>query len=317
MDQAARGRDADGPSQIPRLGWRDILWRTWSETSADNIGMVAAGVAFYAFLALVPTLGATVLIYGLIADPAEVGRHLRTLFNLLPADAAKLVGEQLVSITKASADKTGLGLGVALLLAIYGAMKGANATITALNIAYEEEEGRSFLHRTLVAVGITLGTILVGVFGALAIAALAFLEALIPEAPGGVKLMIRIAFWAAAAIAASAVIAVVYRYAPDRDPAKWRWLTPGAILATLGWLAMTLAFGLYAANVAHYNATYGALGAVVALLMWLYLSAYIFLVGAELNSETERQTAKDTTRGRAEPIGDRTPQVTDRIGAEP
>jgi membrane protein len=246
-----------------------------------------------------------------------VGHHLQTVFRLLPPDAAKLVGEQLINVTKASAGKTGLGLGFALLLALYGAMKGASAIITALNITYDQEEGRGFFHQTLVAIGITVGMILVGVLGVLAISALAFLEALIPAAPDSVKLLIRIAFCIAAAGVASGVIAAIYRYAPDRRPAKWRWLTPGAILATLGWLAMTLAFGLYAANFAHYNATYGALGAVVALLMWLYLSAYIFLIGAELNSETEHQTARDSTRGPPKPMGNRRAYVADTVGDEP
>lgn len=315
--QRDRGRHADTPTELPPAGWRDALIRTWNESGTDNVGLISAGVAFYGFLAFVPLLAALVLTYGLMADPATVMSHLQVIFKLLPADAARLVGEQMINVTETAAGKTGLGLALALALAIYGAMSGASAIITALNIAYDEEETRGIVKTTLLSLGITLGMIVVAIFGILAISALALLESLIPAAPLFVITLIRVAFWLAAAIAASTVIAAIYRYAPDRRWAKWRWLTPGSALATLGWLVMTLGFGFYAANFASYNATYGALGAVVVFLMWLYLSSYILLLGAELNSELEHQTAKDTTKGAPRPMGEREAYVADTLGKVP
>jgi membrane protein len=289
MDTVAPRRDAEEPTDTRQTGWRNILLCSLKDASNDNIGILAAGVAFYAFLALIPMLGATVMTYGLLADPHEVGQHLQVLFRLLPGDAAKLVGAAMISVTKASAGKTGLGLGLALLLAMYGVMNGASAIITALDIVHGAEEKHGWLHAAILAVGMAIGALLVGLSAILAIGALAFLEALIPAAPHAVTMLIKIGFWLAAAIAASGVIATVYRYAPNRRPAKWRWLIPGALFATAAWLVMTLGFGLYAANFAHYNVTYGALGSVIALLMWLYLSAYVVLIGAELNSAIEDQ----------------------------
>jgi membrane protein len=314
MEDSHHGRDAEGPLEIGKAGWRDILWRLWAETGSHNVGMLAAGVAFYAFLAFVPALGAMVLMYGLLSDPAQIGAQLQVVFHLLPSDAAKLVGDQMVSVTKTSAGKSGLGLAVALLLAIYGSMSASSAIISALNVVYDEEETRSLVHTYGLAIGISVALVLVGLMGVLAIGALAFLVGLMPSAPAGVILLIRVAFWLAAAVSASSVIAVIYRFAPDRRPAKWRWVAPGAAVATIAWLAMTLVFGLYATHIANYNATYGALGAVVGLLMWLYFSAFVILAGSELNAELERQTAKDSTRGPARPMGQRRAYVADTLG---
>src|SRR5690242_2293652 len=139
------GRNADSPSQIPARGWRQVILRTWKQASEDNVGLVAAGVAFYAFLALVPLLGATVLTYGLVADPHTVASNVKSLTSVIPQDAAKLVGEQLMSVVQTSGDKKGLGLLLAIGIAIFGARNAAGSVITALNIAYEEEETRGFL----------------------------------------------------------------------------------------------------------------------------------------------------------------------------
>ncbi len=315
--ETERGRQAESPWQMPRLAWRDILWRTWSEASNDSIGLIAAGVAFYGFLAFVPMLASLVLTYGLLADPSTVSGHLQVIFDLMPADAAHLVAEQMISVTKTAAEKTGLGLALALALAIYGVMSGASALITALNVAYDETETRSLWRTYLLALMIAVSMVGVAILFVLAVGALAFLEGLIPGAPPMLVTLIRIAFWAAAALAASSVVAAVYRYAPNRRRAKWRWLTPGSLLATVGWLVTTLGFGLYAANFANYNATYGALGAVVVMLMWLYLSAYILLLGAELNSEIEHQTEVDSTVGAPRAMGDRRAHVADTVGHVP
>src|ERR1044072_1819176 len=284
-EEPGRGRAAVTPSKLPPCGWRDIAIRTWQESGTDNAGLIAAGVAFYGFLALIPLLGALVLSYSLIANPETVVRHVGGLFVLLPADAARLIGEELIMLAQRPAGKTGLGLLVSFALSLYGATRGAGAIITALNISYDEEDQRGFIRSTVLSLVVTVGALAVGLLPVLAIAALAFLESLYPAAPHTVLLLVRFAFWLIAAAAASAGIAILSRYGPDRHAAKWRWLTPGAIVATFGWVVMTLAFGFYTANFGNYDATYGALGAVVGLLMWLYLSAYILILGAELNSE--------------------------------
>ena len=315
--ESGRGRTAQSPREMPRKAWRDILLRTWNESSTDNVGLISAGVAFYGFLAFVPTLAALVLCYGLFADPSTIADHLRSLFRLLPEEAARLIGEQLLSVTNSGAGKKGFGLVASFALSLYGAMNGASAIITAVNIAYDEEESRSFIKLTGLAGLITIGLLIAGVVAIFAIAALAFLEQLLPGAPGIVITAIRVGFWLLTALAASMILSMIYRYAPDRHHAQWRWLTPGSVVATIGWLAVSLGFGIYAANFGNYGATYGALSAVVVTLMWLYLSAYILILGAELNSEMEHQTAEDTTVGRPKPMGERQAYVADTVGKVP
>lgn len=314
---SARGRTATSPQEMPKAAWRDILIRTWNESGSDNIGLISAGVAFYGFLAFVPTLAALVLCYGLFADPAAIAGHLQSLFRLLPEEAARLIGEQLLSVVNTGNGKKGFGLVLSLALSIYGAMNGASAIVTAVNIAYDEEETRSFIRLTALACLMTLGLLLAGIIAIFAIAALAFLEQLMPGAPAILITAIRIGFWILAALAASMLLSTIYRFAPDRKRARWRWLTPGSLLATVGWLAVSLGFGLYASNFGNYGATYGALSAVVVTLMWLYLSAYILILGAELNSEIEHQTAEDTTVGRPKPMGERDAYVADTVGKVP
>jgi membrane protein len=206
----------------------------------------------------------------------------------MPADAAKLIGEQLISISKTATSKQGFGLLLALLLSLYGAMRGATSIITALNIVYGVEEDRGFVKTTALAALITVGAVVALLLGMLAISVMGFIERLLPFSSPLVHTLLQILLWIVAAAGVSAVIALVYRYAPNRPKAKWAWLTPGSITATLLWIAATLGFGFYVTNFGSYNATYGSLGAVVVFLTWLYLTAYILLMGGELNSELEK-----------------------------
>lgn len=290
-----RGRDADSPAEIPPPGWKDIAKRTWREANEDNVSLVAAGVAFYGFLAFVPLLTALVLTYGLVAEPASVVRHVQALTSIMPADAARLIGEQLQSMVETAGTTKGFALLLALALALYGAMKGVTSLITALNIAFDAEEERGFVTRTLLALGMTAGAVLALLAGVVAISAMSSVEELLPFSSPFVRGVVRVAFWIGAAIVISLLIAALYRYAPSRPNTKWRWLTPGSVIATLLWIAGTLGFGFYVSNFGNYNATYGSLGAVIVFLTWLYLSAYLLLLCAELNAETERQTHRDTT----------------------
>ena len=307
------GRSAPSPFAMPAQGWKDVLVRTWKEAGDDNAGLVAAGVAFYGFLALVPLLGAIVLSYGLIAEPSTVLHNMQNLTSVMPADAAKLIGEQLMNVVKTSGSKKGFGLLLALALALFGARNGAASIITALNIAYEEKETRSFVRLNLMALAITAAAVLVAILALVAIAALGHLEDLLPGAPGFVLVVGKLASYALLGFGGAAGAATLYRYAPNREEARWVWLTPGSAGAALLWLVLTAAFGIYVAKFGNYNATYGSLGAVVVMLTWLYLSSYVLLLGAELNSELEHQTARDTTTGVEQPLGSRGAESADTV----
>ena len=272
--------------------WWDILVRTWKEAGDDNVGLLAAGVAFYAFLAFVPLLAALVLIYGLGADPSEVADHIRTLAASLPREAAILIGDQLRAMTETSSGAKGFALLIAILLALYGASKGSSAIVTALNVAYEVKESRSFIRTTLLSFVMTMGAMAVLFIGIGAISAMAWVEGLFPGASPLAQRLVQFLFWAGAAVIVSVGVALIYRYGPNRPDAPWRWITPGSAAATLLWVAASWGFGLYVAHVGNYNATYGSLGGVIVFLTWLYLSAYILLMGGELNSELERRQAK-------------------------
>ena len=289
----ADGGGAAGPTEIPARGWRDVLMRTWKESEDDNVGLIAAGVAFYSFVAFVPLLASIMLIYGLVADPLTVARHIQRLFEILPGEAAGLIGEQLRGMTEGDPAPKGFALLLALLLALYGSMKGASAVIIALNVANEVHETRSFLRTNAIALLITLGAIVAVMVAIAATAALGFVDRLLPTSAPILHTALKLLFWIVAALVTSALLATVYRYAPNRPNAQWRWLSPGSLAATLLVLAATLGFGFYVANFGNYNATYGSLGAVVVFLTWLYLSAYIVLMGAELNTELEKQARSD------------------------
>lgn len=282
------------PVNWPALkDWRDVLVRTWKEANDDNVGLLAAGVAFYAFLAFVPLLAAIVLIYGLAADPADVARHIATLAESLPRDAASLIGEQLRAMTETPKSATGFALLAAILVAIYGASKGSGAVVTALNIAYEVKETRSFIRTTLLSLVITSGAIALLFAGIGAVSASAAIQSLLPQSGPFVHRMVQLLLWGALAVLVSFGVALIYRYGPNRPDAPWRWITPGSALTTLLWVAASFLFGLYVTRFGNYNATYGSLGGVIVFLTWLYLSAYILLMGGELNSELERQQAEE------------------------
>lgn len=307
------GRAAFNPLEIPAAGWWSILKRTYAQASRDNLGIIAAGAAFYGFLALVPLLGALVLVYGLIFDPAEIVRQFANLKVVLPTDVARLIGGQLDVLIETSSGKKGLGLLVSLALALYGAMKGAGAVVTALNIAYEETDKRSFVESNLINAAITLGAVLL----AIALISAAWvghaLESMVSTLSVLGAMLIKLFAWVTATAMSVAALAALYRYGPSRANAQWRWLTTGSLIATAGLLASSSMFGWYASNFGNYNATYGSLGGVVVLLLWIYLSTYVLLLGAELNAEIEHQTAVDTTTGSERPLGAREAAMADHV----
>jgi membrane protein len=273
--------------------WRAVLTRTWKEAGDDNVGFLAAGIAFYAFLAFVPLLAAMVLVYGLAADPQTVAHHIGKLFATLPRDAASLIADQLKSLTATPKSAKGLSLVVALALALYGASKGASGVVIALNIAYELKETRSFIKTTILSLAMTVGGLLVIMLAVGAISVSAAIEHILPFSSPVVHFLVQALAWAVAVVAVAVGLAAIYRFAPNRTEATWVWVSPGSATATLLWLLGTVGFGLYVSNFGSYNKTYGSLGGVVVFLTWLYLTGYIVLMGGELNSELEKEQAEE------------------------
>ena len=273
--------------------WKIVLVRTWKEGGDDNVGLLAAGVAFYFFLAFVPLLASIVLTYGLIADPATVSEHIRTLAQTLPREAAAIIADQLKAIAggeKSSGE--GFGLLLAIGLAIYGASKGAGAIITALNIAYEIKETRGFIRNTLVSLATTLGAIVMIFAVVLAGSFMGMIERVLPFSSPVLHVVLQIVSALMAVAVVGIGLSLLFRYGPNRPDAPWAWVTPGSAAATILWMLASLGFGLYVSNFGNYNATYGSLGGVVVFLTWLYLTSYVVLMGGELNSELERMQAE-------------------------
>lgn len=317
LQSDTHGHGARTPLLLPAHAWREILGRVWVKTGTDNISLLAAGVAFYAFLSIVPLLGALVMTYGLIADPSTIADHMRTIITLVPKDAAKLILDQLISLMTTASGKKGLGLLIALMISLYGASRAAGAVMMSLNVVYEETERRSFLKTTIISFVMILGAVGVGIVGLLAASVLASVGKLTEGWGANTALLLSATTWLFAGLLASIAIGAAYRYAPSRHDAQWKWLTIGSLIATFLWLVATVGFAAYAASIGNYNATYGSLGAVVVLLMWLYVSAYAILLGAEINAESERQTARDTTTGPEKPLGRRGATVADEVAGQP
>jgi len=311
-----KGHEARSPVEMPAPAWKDIVSRTYVRIWDDNVGLVAAGVAFYGFFALLSLLGLIVLVYGFAADPFTVIEHMRALTGVLPTDVAYVIGDQLMTAVQASQKTKGLGILLAFLVATYGGTNGAASVITALNIAYEEKEKRSLLRFYLIAVAMTLCALVVALAALAATAALAYLQHLAPRAPGPLVVAGKILGYVALALVAAGIASILYRFGPSREDARWKWITPGSAFAAVTWLLLTWAFGIYVSRFTNYHATYGSLGAVVALLSWMYLSSYAFIVGAELNSEIEHQTAIDSTTGSPRIMGERGAWAADNVATD-
>jgi membrane protein len=315
-DNDPRGHQATSPWQMPKRAWRDIAARTYKRTWDDNVALVAAGVAFYGFFALLSLLGLIVLVYGLAADPMTVVEHMHALTAVLPTDVASIIGDQLMTAVRASQKTKGLGILIAFLVAIYGGTNGAVSVLTALNIAYEEKETRGLLRFYSLAISMTLGALVLSLLALAGTATLAYLQHLLPEASPVAVIAGKLLGYLLLVIVAAAIASTLYRFGPSREDAKWKWITPGSLFAALAWLLLTWAFGVYVGHFTNYHASYGSLGAVVALLTWMYLSAYAFVFGAELNSEIEHQTAKDSTTGSPRPMGKRGAWAADNVATD-
>lgn len=309
----ARGRLARSPYKIPPRGWADIGWRIWTRLGKHRLGLIAAGIAFYGLLSVFPAITATVALVGLMFDASLLLERAQFLLDAMPREAAEIIAAQVAQVAGAAPDRLGLTILLATALALWSASKGMASTIQGLNIINNETEERNFVHLRAVTLGLTLALIVV-------LALATFIVAAIPAALvflgvrqdiASLALFLR---WPAMFAIGVIAIATLYRYGPSRTPATWRWLSPGALLACALWVAGSFGFSLYAESFGAYNETFGTLAGVVILLTWLWLSAFVVLLGAQLDAEIEAQTARDTTVGPDRPMGQRGAFKADNLG---
>ena len=309
------GADARRPSHIPLGGWMRILSRVLLRLFPDQFGLIAAGVAFYALLAAFPAIGALIALAGLFTDPGAVVFQLEAVTRLLPDEAANILLNQANAVAGARSGDLSLALIVGVGFAIYLSTRATTSLIHGLNVAYEEEEDRSFfrfwgvviaLTAALLAGAVIIVLLMVGVPAALAFVPLDF----------ETEQWIEWARWTLVAVVYVVGLAALYRWGPSRRGAKWRWLTPGAAVAGLLWFFASWGFSVYVSNFARYNEIFGSLGGVIILLTWLWLTAFIVLVGALLDAEIEHQTAEDSTRGPDRPMGERGAYKADTVAED-
>ena len=295
---------ARSPLEFSARDWRAIIKRTWSEIHDDNVAIIAAGVAFFSLLAIFPLITACLSIYGYFADPVQVQGLLNDVNGVLPQDAWEILNRQISAVINAPNGKLGLGIAIGLLIALWSAGAGIRAIMRAMNIAYGERETRNIATFYALAASMTLSMIL---FVWIALAIIIGVPALlhILKLDGVISVFSRFLPWVLLISMFGFAAGILYRFGPSRRPAKKRWVFPGILFTTLTWLGISFGFSKFVAAFGNYNATYGSLSAVIILLIWFWLTAYTVIVGAELNSEMERHTSVDTTRGPDRPLGQR------------
>ena len=315
-EQQLPGISADKPTEIPWRGWKQIVRRAWAENNADNMPIIGGGVAFFGFLAVFPALIAMLNIYGLVASPETVAQQVEDLSAQLPESAARLIGDQLNSIVTNSGGALSFGLAVSVLGALWSASGGVGNLVTAVNLAYDEVETRGFVKRKAVSLGLTLGAI---VFVLITFALVAVVPNLLDVLPLGpfATVLAQVVRWVLLLSVFAGSLAVLYRVAPDRDAPRLRWVSLGAVVVTVIWAIVSLGFSIYVDNFGSYDKTYGAIAGVIVLMLWLYLTCYLILLGAEINSEAEHQTAEDTTQGPPQPMGQRDATMADSLPDPP
>jgi membrane protein len=311
--EPARGRRARAPWQMPLTGWKDILWRTYGRISDDRLLAVSAGVVFYGLLALFPAVTALVSLYGLFASPTSINEHLSMATGLLPSSAFDIFREQVNRIAQSGSTNLSLGFIFGLGLALWSANAGMKAIFDALNVVYNEKEKRGLIRLNLVSLAFTIcgiAAVLVAIGGVV----------MLPLLLGRVGLgslgetLLQVLRWPVLVTVVILGLALLYRIGPSRAKPRWEWLSVGTLFAAAAWLAGSALLSWYLSKFANYNATYGSLGAAIGLMMWMWMSSIVILFGAELNSEIEHQTARDTTVGECKPLGSRGAVMADTVG---
>jgi membrane protein len=288
LQRGPSGVQVGSPADVTPGGWKAIARRTVAEFNDDHIPAVAASSTFFSLLALFPALGVFVSLYGLVGDIQGAERQIAGLHGVLPEGGITVLSEQITRLATTSHASLGLTFVISLLLSVWSANAGMKGLIAGLNVAYELREQRNFFMLNLVSLGFTAGAILFALVGMAAIVAvpevlaLAHLE-ISPQAS--------ILRWPLLVVVTAALLSVVYRFGPSRHGARWRWITPGGVLAAVLWMVMSLGFSAYVGRFGHYDKTYGSLGAIVGFMTWIWLSLTIVLLGAEFNCEMENVAA--------------------------
>ena len=312
---SGRGRSASAPSEIPARGWKDVLLRVYGNIGEHRVVALAAGVTFYSILALFPATAALVALYGLFADPASIAARLDSLADVLPGGAVDILGGEMRRIAAQGSSTLSLTFIGSLLLALWSANAGVKSFFDTLNLVYREREKRGFITLNAISLAFTASAI---VFFLLAIGGMVVLPIVLDRIGlgGGAELLLKVLRWPVLLLLVMFGLSCLYRFGPSRANPKWRWVTWGSAAAAIAWLAASLLFSWYAANVGSYNKTYGSLGAMIGFMIWIWLSAIVVLLGAELNAELEHQSARDTTTGSARSLGRRGATMADTVGAE-
>ncbi|MGV1905951.1 YihY/virulence factor BrkB family protein [Agrobacterium cavarae] len=308
-----RGRDAEAPQDIPAKGLRDVFWRVVKAIMADRVTLIAAGVTYFMLLSLFPALGALVALYGFVADPTAIMAHIGFLAGVFPPGSFDLIMNQLTSLTQQATSTRSLAFFGGLLVAIWSANSGMKALFDAMNVAYQEDEKRSLVRLNLLSLGFTFCALVVAI---ILIAAIGVLPAVLKYLwlDDWQEFLARLARWPFIILVFGCGISMIYRYGPSREEAKIKWLSWGVVFSTVLWLVASVLFSFYLENFANYNATYGTLGALIGLMVWVWISVVILIVGAEINAELEHQTRKDSTTGSPKPMGERGAYVADTVG---
>jgi len=299
-----RGHHAEKPAQIPMKGWKDIGLRVKEQLTANHVPIVSAGIAFYFFLAIFPTIAAALSIYGLVMEPAEVKQQMSQLADVLPEQAHQMISNILESQSEKAGSSLGWTLVLSILISLWSANKGTKAIFQGVNITYNEKDERGFFKLTAVTLLFTISGIVIGF---IAIAMVVVFPALIDMIglPATLETIIQLLRWPILALIVMFSLATVYKVAPYRKSPEYKWTNWGAFIATILWLGGSLLFSLYVNNFDNIDEMYGSFAAVIILMLWFFLTAFIILLGAEINSEMEHQTRHDTTTGEDKPMGQR------------
>jgi membrane protein len=311
--EQGRGRHAEAPWQISWLGWKDILWRTYRQIGENRLLALAAGVVFYSLLALFPALAAFVSLYGLFAKTSSISDQLSLVAGVFPGDAIDIIRDQIARLIAKGDAKLSVNFIAAFCIALWSANAGTKAVIDALNVTYEEKEKRGFIRLTLVSLGFTLAALIALT---LVLTGIILLPHLLDYF--GLDrlsaLILRVARWPTLLLATIFSLSFIYRFGPSRTEPQWQWISVGSIAASIVSLVTSALLSWYFSSLANYDATYGSLGAVIGTMLWLWILSVVVLLGAQLNSEIEHQTARDSTIGRPKPLGRRGATMADTVG---
>ncbi|WP_022719939.1 YihY/virulence factor BrkB family protein [Rhodopseudomonas sp. B29] len=313
-DAGDHGRDATTPSEIPPRGWKDILLRVFRNFSEHRIMSLAAGMTYYTLLAIFPAIAALVAVYGLFSDPSRIAQHLDQLGGFMPGGAIEVARDQLTRVATGGAQTLGWTFLIGLAISLWSANAAMKAMFDTLNIVHGEDEKRSFIMLNLQSLGFTIAGML---FMLTALGSIVAVPVMLNYVglPSTGDLLLRLGRWPLMYVFIAVALAVIYRYGPSREAPRWRWISWGSAIAAAGWLIVSALFSWYATNFGSFNETYGSLGAVIGFMTWIWLSAIVILLGAEIDAEMEHQTAQDTTTGLPRPIGARGARVADSVGA--